>query len=230
MKPKPIGVIGGAGPSAGAFFLERLFSLARTRYGCHRDADFPEVFLISFPFSEMLDSRQNFATLQGELRDCLKQLRQNGAGIMAIACNTLHAFLGPREESRGLVHLPRVLGENLSQRDEAPLVLCTSTSAQLGLHQRFFPCVYPNSSIQTEVDEIIDQILKGGPSPSIKKRLKALINRQAANTVILGCTELSLFAAQLSLANKSIVDPLEILAGEVLKTSFKGDNNERNII
>ncbi len=54
MKPKSIGIIGGAGPLAGALLLERILILSGSEYGCYKDADFPEVILLSFPFSEML--------------------------------------------------------------------------------------------------------------------------------------------------------------------------------
>lgn len=221
MKPKPIGVIGGAGPSAGVFFLDRLFSLARRKYGCHRDADFPQVFLLSFPFSEMLESSLNVGILQKELRNCLCQLRQNGSDVLAIACNTLHAFLDPQDDQQDFMHLPRILGKNIGHNQESPLVLCTSTASKDGLHRRFFNCEYADSLTQREVDEIIDEILKGDDPSCPLEKLSRLIERQVAKTVILGCTELSLFASQLSIKNKTVIDPLDLLAEEVLKTSFR---------
>ncbi len=78
MKPKSIGIIGGAGPQAGAFLLERVLSISSKTYGCYRDSDFPKIFLISFPFSEMLSPILNTAKLRDELSECLSQLRHNG--------------------------------------------------------------------------------------------------------------------------------------------------------
>ena len=219
MKPKCIGIIGGAGPSAGVFLLERIFSLSRQIYGCHRDADFPKVFLISFPFSEMLCPNMDTIKLQQELSECLEQLRKNGASVLAIACNTLHAFLDPKDPLDDLVHLPRTLAEKVSQSD-TPLVFCTSTSVQFGLHKQFFPCTYPDAETQQEVDGIIDEILKGSERLAILKRLEKLIQAERANTVILGCTELSLFYPQLSVPNKLITDPLELMASKLLEKSF----------
>lgn len=217
MKPKCIGIVGGAGPLAGAFLLERIFSLCRDIYGCYQDADFPKVILISFPFSQMLCPNRDDAKLRRELGGCLEQLRKNGASVLAIACNTLHAFLNRKEERSDLVHLPRILAEKVSG---TPLVFCTSTSVQFGLHKRFFSCIYPNVETQREVDEIIDQILKGGQEAAVFERLENLIQTQPADTVVLGCTELSLFSAQLSAPNKLIIDPLELVARKVLEKSF----------
>ncbi len=219
MKPKCIGIIGGAGPLAGAFLLERVLSLSGKIYGCYRDADFPKVVLISFPFSEMLCPNMDIAKLRKELSECLEQLRKNGASVLAIACNTLHAFLDEKDELSDLIHLPRLLAEDRSLCAE-PLVFCTSTSAQFGLHKQFLPCAYPDAKTQQEVDTIIDQILKGIDPCIILKKLENLIQAQTAPAVIMGCTELSLFTSKLAVPNKRIIDPLEVMANKILEKSF----------
>lgn len=219
MKPNSIGIVGGAGPLAGAFLLKRILSLSGEVYGCHKDADFPQVFLISFPFSEMLSPDRDIAKLRKELDGCLEQLRKNDASILAIACNTLHAFLDEQDAYHDLVHMPRLLGEELSSSDE-PLVFCTTTSLQFGLHKQFFPCVYPSRETQLEVDRIIDQILRGTDHTIILEKLEKVVQAQTADTIILGCTELSLFSADLSVPNKRIIDPLEVMAHKILQKSF----------
>lgn len=225
MKPKCIGIIGGAGPLAGAFLLERIISLSGKLYGCYRDADFPKIFLISFPFSEMLCPEMDVAKLQKELSECLEQLRKNGASVLAIACNTLHAFLDENDELNDLIHLPRTLAEEALLFDE-PLVFCTSTAVQFGVHKQFFPCTYPDLQTQQEIDGMIDQILKGGDPSAILEKLEKLIQTQTADTVILGCTELSLFSAQLSVPNKLIIDPLEVMTKKNLENSFLSDRRK----
>lgn len=222
MKPKSIGIIGGAGPMAGAFLLERVLSLSNTIYGCCRDSDFPKIFLISFPFSEMLSPIIDTAKLQEDLRACLNQLRDNGASVLAIACNTLHIFLDEQDELDDLIHLPRVLAKEIPPSENA-LVFCTSTSKEFGLHKRFFPCTYPDDQTQVQVDEIIDQVLQGVEKAIVLKRLEKLLQAQVERTVILGCTELSLFTNFLSLPNKLIIDPLEVVAKKILEKSFFKD-------
>lgn len=219
MKPKCIGIVGGAGPLAGAYLLERIFTLSGKTYGCYRDADFPKVILLSFPFSEMLCPNMDIAKLQQELSECLEQLRKNGAEVLAIACNTLHAFLDKKDELSDLIHLPQTLAEEVSLSDE-PLVFCTSTSAKFGLHRQYMPCKYPEKNTQSEVDAIIDQVLKGVEEIVILDKLEKLILAQSATTMILGCTELSLFSVQLSVPNKLIIDPLEVMANKILEKSF----------
>jgi aspartate racemase len=219
MKPQSIGIVGGAGPLAGAALLERILFLSSSLYGCYKDADFPKIMLISFPFSEMLSPEMDVAQVQKELSECLSQLRKNGASVLAIACNTLHAFLDPNESLIDLVHLPQVTASEISSC-EMPLVLCTSTSIRFGLHKRFFSCTYPDTETQFLVDKIIDEILKGVEEETVLEDLSKVIQAQTTNTIILGCTELSLFSNQLRPSNKSIIDPLNILAKKILEKSF----------
>lgn len=218
MKPKSIGIVGGAGPLAGAYLLERILSLAMTQYDCYRDADFPKIILISYPFSDILTLDVDVAKAHSELSQCLAQLRAEGASVLVIACNTLHIFLNLEETLDDLVQLPLALAQQLY--DDVPLILCTATSARSQLHKRFFPCTYPDQATQQRVDELIDQILRGVERKIVLRRIRSLIAAQEARTVILGCTELSIFAQMLDGTNKVIIDPLEIVAEQALQRSF----------
>lgn len=218
MKPKIIGIVGGAGPLAGANLLQRVFELANSKYGCYRDADYPQVWLNSFPFSDMLTSARDNTLLKAELSLCMNQLRAQGAEVLAIACNTLHNFLDEDQLRGDLILLPEILKEKFGSSD-VPLVLCTSTSRKNNLHRKYFACSYPDVFVQKQVDEIIDRILQGDRSTA--KDLLKLIERETSSTVILGCTELSLIATELSESSKIVIDPLEILALNILENSFK---------
>jgi aspartate racemase len=219
MKPKPIGILGGAGPLAGTALVEQVFTLSGKDYGCSKDADFPKVFLLSFPFSEMLTPTMDVRQIKKELRACIEQLRQNGAAIIAIACNTLHAFLNEEDNLTDIIQLPKEAAAEIPP-GEIPLVLCTSTSVQFGLHKRYFPCIYPDAQTQAAVDSIINRILKGENNQAILQDLLAILQSQTTRTVVLGCTELSLFTKSLSGCNQCIIDPLEIAAKKILKRSF----------
>ena len=81
-------------------------------------------------------------------------------------------------------------------------------------------CNYPTPAIQTQVDAIIDRILQGAENVSIVKDLLQVIEGVTAPTIVLGCTELSLFMKELSASTKRIVDPLEIMARKLLEKSF----------
>jgi aspartate racemase len=196
---------------AGIYLLQRLFALAGQNYGCVRDYDFPKVVLLSFPFSEMLIPPVKEEQVRRELKGCLEQLSLNGAEVCAIACNTLHAFLDNEDKGRELIELPQIVIEHVYE--EKPLVLCSSTSAQ----KQIYNSAYPDKRRQEEVDRIIDETLQG---KSALQRLRSLIDGLQEKYLILGCTELSLYYADLQFANKVILDPLEMAASKLLEISF----------
>jgi aspartate racemase len=221
-KPNPltvsIGIIGGAGPFAGISLVNQIFCLARDLHGCWKDEDFPKVTLISFPFADMLAEEIGVSQIQSELKACLTTLRLNGASVIAIACNTLHAFLD--EEPRGdLLQLPQIAAEAISALD-IPLVLSTSTSVRFGLYQSHFPCIYPDAVGQKEIDRIIVRILQGNETGGVLEDLQSFINAQSASTIVLGCTELSLYTNALLQCKKRIIDPLNLMARQIINKSF----------
>ncbi len=223
MKPKPIGIIGGAGPIAGISLLKDIISFARVQYGCWKDEDFPEILFISFPFSDMLSEEAKASQIRRELRSCLQKLRRAGAAALGIACNTLHAFLEPQElKSTDLLRLPQLARAEIPAF-ATPLVLNTSTSRRLSLYSKEFPCRYPNQPVQRELDELIIQILKG---IDVLAQLQALISAQDEEVILLGCTELSLYTSRLTESSQKIIDPLKILAKKLIKTSMKKEGGD----
>lgn len=228
MKPLSIGIVGGAGPLAGAKFLDYLFTFSSSLYSCYEDADYPEITLLSFPFSDMLSPQRDEKRIRQELSTCLQRLRLQGASVLAIACNTLHNFLDQKDDATGFVNLPRQLKEAIPQ-GKVPLVLCTSTSRNLGLHKNYYACTYPSPVTQAQVDRLIMRILQNQDAKNILCDLVELIEAETATTLILGCTELSLYAQELSAilsSTKTLLDPLEVTAKKVLEKSFQFKKNE----
>lgn len=216
--PKPIGIIGGAGPLAGALLFEQVIQLSQKIYGCKDDYDFPKIILISYPFSDMLGDNINENQIRYELKKCIQNLREWGTEVIGIACNTLHAFLDEDDLSSDLIHLHQVLAENIKKTS---LVLCTSTSRRFALHKRFISSIYPDLEIQNQLNVLIQQILIHGKQIRLAKELQSIVNHVEQETVILGCTELSLYADLISSTTKTIIDPLKILSNEIIKKSFK---------
>lgn len=218
MKPRAIGIVGGAGPMAGLLLSERIFSLASSLYRCQKDRDFPQVTLISYPFSEML-SFASEEPLTKELDSVLITLKQTGAEVLAIACNTIHAFLANKDYP-SLIHMPEITKK--AMRGRKAIVLCTTTSMQKGIHK---PCVYPDRATQGRIDLLIDQVLKGVNRSVCSKELlrivKSLDDQECS--VVLGCTELSLIKDALTPLKREIIDPLAIVAMEIVIQSFKGE-------
>lgn len=208
---------------AGILLTERVLLLASSLYQCRRDSDFPQVTLLSFPFSEMLTDKVEEATLKGELERALDTLQKTGAEVLAIACNTVHAFLS-EERSASIIHMPLMTMRAVRGRES--LVLSTSTSVKKNVHKRCFPSIYPAAAQQREIDLLIDQVLAGECRALCKRELFRIVRTlEGDSPVVLGCTELSLIKGELASLAREVIDPLEIVAEEIVMQSF--NNKEK---
>lgn len=228
-RKRPIGIIGGAGPMAGLLLCEQVIQLCQQRYNCRADSDFPLVMLWSQPFSNMLDSSQRELfrdRLTDELSQALAKLRDNGAELIAIACNTLHGFLPPPDTWRP-AHLVNLLQETRTTLCQpttgTTLILCSSTSAALRLHASLCDCVYPDACDQRLVDDVINGVCAGEVTRQQVDLLRCLATQiEGVDRVLLGCTELSQLCQRYSLEIEwvAVVDPLLITAQTLCKLSF----------
>lgn len=159
---KRIGIIGGAGPSAGSLMLNKIIEVFQTQYGCKQDHEFPHLLLLNFPFSDLLLQGHNCLAVQEDLAYCLNFFAENRLDIVTIACNTLHGYLPPEIPICTFVHMlaetGMIIRENLS---EAPVVISSSSSRKQQLHRKWFECDYTLLEIQQELDEMILAITRG---------------------------------------------------------------------
>ena len=119
-----MGIIGGAGPMAGALLFNKIIKICQQRYACASDADFPFISLVNYPFADMLTTEKNHAILSRQLDEVFRSFTDNRISICAIACNTLHTYLPPIPKELHLVHMIKETARVVSEKN--PLVLCTS--------------------------------------------------------------------------------------------------------
>ena len=205
-----IGIIGGAGPMAGALLFQKIIEISQKEYFCEQDADFPHIHLINYPFSDMLTTEKNETALKQELQICFSYFKNTGVSIAAIACNTLHSFLPPLPKGIQLVHMIKETAIFLQEKQwENPLILCSHTAAKSRLHAHYFPCRYPKASVQEAIDIAIGKITMGDYSDDHGTIIDSL---QEEGPIILGCTELSLLHDKRPLRLKNFCDPNLIVA------------------
>lgn len=206
---------------ASAQFFERIIAHCQRLYHCKADSDFPLIHLLSYPFSPMLDLAQLETArprLESELKSCFDTLRSLKVDVAAIACNTLHLFLTP-----SMTHCLEFvsIGEAIRPRvRSSPLILSSGTSAQLRLHNRFFPSLYPTPEDQYILDAIIDAILAGTLSPKETAEIQRIISQYPESTqVVLGCTEFSLLHYHYPIKGPfEILDATELLTEQLTHT------------
>lgn len=207
------GIISGAGPMTGISLLKQTIQLFQ-KNGAWKDADFPEIHFINFPFSEMLEDNFNKEQVHKELDQCLAELQERCDHII-IACNTLHLFLPDRKIPQ-LINLVELIKKRLPANAN-PLVVASMTSSKKNLHGQLLntSCEYWNPS---QSQNMINEILKGKEID-----LQWLHNLAINRLIILGCTEFSL-AMEDSDEITNIIDPIKIAAQTVFDLSRKSTN------
>lgn len=224
MKSKPrIGIIGGAGPMAGALLFEKIIRVSQNN-GCKVDADFPFCFLMSYPFSAMLTQTYEKDIIEKQVEECFKCLETNNVSIAAIACNTLHSFLPKIPNSIELVHMIEETKNFVKMQGwKQPLILCSSTSALTKLHARYFCCRYPNPSLQNTVDLLIDKITEGCCFKKASELLEDLCKDEGP--IVLGCTELTLLHDREPLKIEELCSPDSIVAEKIGQMIFQHEKS-----
>jgi len=216
-----LGILGGLGPAASCYFYDMLVRMRPAK----RDQDHPDVLLYS---KASIPDRSAYLLEQGEsplpaLTEGIALLERAGAGIIAVPCGTAHHWY---PEMRAAASVPvlnmlELTAKTLrSQGVSKAALLATEGSYVSGafaaaLERAGVTPLLPDSEARTTLMNVIYGI-KSGRMPGVEalEALAAPLIEQGAQRVILGCTELSLFAR--AGLPKLYIDAMQVLAEELL--------------
>ena len=226
----PVGVIGGVGPQATAYFLDMVVRL--TVAG--RDQD--HLDLVVFNHATIPDRTAFILGTSSDdpgavmARDA-QRLERFGVSFLVVPCNTAHHFT---DQVVSAVSVPvlSIIDETVAEaarRTEGLRrvgVLATTGTLVARVYDRALEAagietVRPSADDQAIVMEIIyDQVKAGAPVDlaaftGVTDRLRAA----GAQVVVLGCTELSIVAADHGLLDldRTLVDSLDVLARRTIE-------------
>ena len=231
-KLKTIGVLGGMGPEAGAYFLERLIR----ETAAERDQDHPPVILYSLP--QVPDRTE--AILRGgpspipAIQRGLRTLQRAGADFAVLSCISAHYFC-PRIASRSPLPLISLIDETLAAvKKMRPVpktigLVATSGTVRSGIIARPFEAagiavIVPSAHGQKRVTAAIygkKGIKAGfteGPPRDILQEIAGDLIRRGAQAILAGCTEVPL-ALQASDLPVPLVEPMTIGARAAVRRS-----------
>lgn len=238
-KKYTIGIIGGAGPMAGAILLKNIIKTCQKHYFCHKDEDFPKIILVSVPFCQMLKPNtfeQKEDNVRNQLNENIEFLIKNNVDKILIACNTLHYFLNDIYKNK-IVNLTSTtiefINNNFCSASNKILLLSTSLTA----NSKLYECkniIKPNIKDQKTIDDIISKIMSGNHSEIEVKKIIEIFNfyrnkYPSINSLLLGCTEFSVLNYEFNLDQKindfflkkkskiKLIDPMFIIAEKLLK-------------
>ncbi|KAB2352348.1 cysteate racemase [Actinomadura rudentiformis] len=225
-----IGILGGMGPAATADFYTKLVALTPGR----RDQEHLKTVIWSDPTvpdrTEALLGRGPDPT-PWLLNGC-RVLREAGATLIAIPCNTAHAFVPRISDRAGLpiVHMIGEVAQHLTRRGPSLRtagLLATTGTVRAGLYQECLARVgidvlLPDRTSQAnEVMTGILAVKAGKRSDAVGEPLARAAHRltdRGAQVIIGGCTEIPLGLPPQAIP-VPLIDPAVVLARALVRRS-----------
>ena len=220
-----LGILGGLGPMATVYFYEMLTE--------HTEASTDQEH-IDILISSRATTPDRTAFILGKSKDNplpvmieeAKRLTAAGADVLVLPCNTAHYFYDALSQETG-APIINIITETVSFCREQGMktvgLLATEGTVSSGAyHQRCEACglktVTPRPSSQKLINEIIYGEIKRGTPPDMENfgRVAYELREKGCDTLILGCTELSLLKKSGHLG-KYYTDSLEILAAATIR-------------
>ena len=222
---KLLGVLGGMGPAAGAEFLRLLTVLSPAT----RDQEHVSVVLLSDP---QVPDRTEALLGRGEdptprLREDLLKLASWGANLLAVPCNTAHAFIDRfvGELPVPLVHIvEETLADATAKNPSGGWLVATEGTLASGIYQeralrRGFTLHLPSPREQAEVNEVI-RLVKTNRTDEAGHHFRAVAEALWERTevpILTACTETPLAYQAAGLPWEMTVSSLEALARGALR-------------
>lgn len=234
---RTVGIIGGMGPAATVDFMARLVAATPAS----TDQQHIPVVVWSDPTvpDRVAAARRQGASPVPWMRAGVEGVTQLGAQVVAVACNTAHAFL---EESTAGVDVEVVsmvdasavalaaLGADLPAPPRA-LVLGTRGLLEVGLYQDALAAedlgvLVPDEAEQARLSALILRVKAAEPAAALAGELAEFTRAFAARGathVLLACTELSLLASEAARTGVEfalpVVDASDELARAVVRAA-----------
>lgn len=221
---KILGVLGGLGPMATAYYLELMIKMTDAA----TDQEHLQSIVMNFPTvpdrTAFILGRSQESPLEPMIA-LGRQLKTMGAHVIATPCITAHYFHKELQEGIGLpmIHGIECIARQLSRAGITRVgLMATDGTVQSGIFQRQveeygMELILPDAEGQAAVMTLIYDQVKAGKEPELKlfESVKQQLRGKGAQVVVLGCTELSMLKKENPLGS-GILDALEVLAQESL--------------
>ena len=224
-----LGIIGGLGPMATAYFLELIVESTDASV----DQEHLNSIIYNYPcipdrtdyiLGKSTDSPKPY------LIDIAQKLQNSGVVCIAVPCITAHYF---HEDLKSAVNIPVINGihETCKVLNDKNIKIVTVLGTEGTIKSKIFEnelnkfgisTITPNEYCQKTVNKLIYDNIKAGTKPSADDfyNVKNEALKQGAEAVILGCTELSCLRKYFDLGD-NVIDTLEVLAVTAIQNCGK---------
>jgi len=221
---KVLGVLGGMGPAATLDFLAKLQAATPVS----REQDHLRVLVDINP--KVPDRNDSYDAAGPVLAQMAVGLREAGAQVLVIACNTAHAYVDQVKAS-GLPLIDLIETAGLAAKAQrAERVGVLGTGGALALYRRTFShlgieAVTLDDHEQVEFMALLYRIKHGDLGPDSRQTMAALAHRlvgKGAQVVVAGCTEVPLVMGAADLA-VPFIDATQALARRCVEVCLAPD-------
>ncbi|WP_197093398.1 aspartate/glutamate racemase family protein [Nonomuraea sp. SBT364] len=226
--PRLVGVLGGMGPAATADFYGKLVEETPAT------GDQSHVPVVIWADPRVPDRSLNLLGLgedpTPQLQHGIRALKRAGCEVLAVPCNTAHAFVPRLADEAGLelVSIVEVTADALASAGvTAAGLLATSGTLHSGLYadalgERGIAAVEPSAGEQRQVSAAIAAVKSGavtaGQRAALAEVARSLAGR-GAERVVAACTEIVL-ALDSHRVPVPVLDPARLLARRVAAVSL----------
>lgn len=222
---KTLGVIGGLGPMATAYFMQLVIEMTQAK------TDQEHIPMIIYNCPQIPDRTNYMLGLSGEnpaplIAKCGQNLVRDGADIAAIPCITAHAMHEQiqKEVAIPIIHAIKEVVKYLQQQGIKKAALeATDGTVKVAVFQRELESagievLLPSKDGQEKVMHIIYDNVKAGTKVDMEAfaMVEEELLAKGAEVIILGCTELSMVKRDYKL-KPCYLDAMEVLARAAVK-------------
>lgn len=217
---KTLGVIGGLGPMATAYFMQLVIEMTEA------SSDQEHIPMIIYNCPQIPDrtgyllgkSKENPGP---QIIDCGRKISKAGAELIAIPCITAHALYPEIEQELDapVLHIIRETAEYLKKEGihkvglEATDGTVQTKVFQEELERQGIEVILPSKEKQEMVMHIIYNNVKAGRRVDMDRfqQIEEELHEKGAEVIILGCTELSMVSRDEKIGH-GYLDAMEVLA------------------
>ena len=229
-KNKTIGLIGGMGPFASAYFYKLLIKKSSDLYGAKNNDDFPEVLIDSVPVPDFISDTNRLNDAKIMLESRVRKMNVFGVDSVAMVCNTGHILyddLSKISKAKFYSMINLVSGDVSRKGLKKVGILATPVTVKYDLYGQALRgkgievCYQKNGSQNLHEKIIRDMVFGKKVLKDIKKlevATKKLIKDNNLDGIVLGCTELPLVFPKNKFTN--VVDCMDVLADKLLERYY----------
>jgi aspartate racemase len=206
-----IGVLGGMGPLATVDFMQKVIAATPAK----RDQDHVPLVVYSVP--QIPDRVSAIAAGTDEpfpaILAGLRSLERAGAQLIAMPCNTAHAWYDRLAASTEIqiLHMADAVRQRIGERRETVALMATSGTVRAGFYQRYLSTadrriLIPAPEIQAQIASVIAAVKSADLDAArgyMAQAADALFNA-GADRLLLACTELPLAVAGSGLESRCL--------------------------